>query len=117
MSPEARDIQAVGTILTKRSSESEDGKSKYVLKGYNTDYIGIREGIHRKMSPANLMLMRSEKEAQHSLLEPVVWLVQLYTLFSNWECKIFSYTIQLRKTPTPLLITTTSGPCQSRHQN
>jgi shikimate 5-dehydrogenase/shikimate kinase/3-dehydroquinate dehydratase len=53
ISPEARDIQAVNTILMERSSEPEDGKSKYLLKGYNTDYIGIRECVHRNMSPAN----------------------------------------------------------------
>lgn len=53
ISPEARDIQAVNTILIERSSEPEDRISKYVLKGYNTDFIGIRECIHRNLSPAN----------------------------------------------------------------
>lgn len=53
ISPEARDIQAVNTILIERYSDPEDGTSKHVLKGYNTDYVGIRECIHRNMSPAN----------------------------------------------------------------
>lgn len=53
ISPEARDIQAVNTILKVRSLEPEDGVPRYVLKGYNTDYIGIRECVHRNISPAN----------------------------------------------------------------
>lgn len=52
-SPAARDIQAVNTILLDRSTTSENGKSKPILRGYNTDYIGIRDCIYRNLSPAN----------------------------------------------------------------
>lgn len=53
ISPAARDIQAVNTILLDRSTTSEDGKSKPIMRGYNTDYIGIRDCIYRNLSPAN----------------------------------------------------------------
>ncbi|QKX55853.1 uncharacterized protein TRUGW13939_02952 [Talaromyces rugulosus] len=53
ISPAARDIQAVNTILLDRSATTENEKSKPIMRGYNTDHIGIRDCIYRNLSPAN----------------------------------------------------------------
>lgn len=51
ISPDARDIHAVNTVVVQRFQEN--GKPYTKLKGYNTDYIGIRDCIDRNLSPAN----------------------------------------------------------------
>lgn len=53
ISPAARDIQAVNTVVLDRSTTSENGHPKLIMRGYNTDYIGIRDCIYTNLSPAN----------------------------------------------------------------
>jgi shikimate 5-dehydrogenase/shikimate kinase len=52
VSPEARDIGAVNTIVVDRV-QNADGSRDTILKGFNTDHIGIRQCIYRHLSPAN----------------------------------------------------------------
>lgn len=51
ISPDARDIHAVNTVVVQHCRKN--GKPYTKLKGYNTDYIGIRDCIDRNLSPAN----------------------------------------------------------------
>lgn len=51
ISPDARDIHAVNTVVVQHCQEN--GKPYTKLKGYNTDYIGIKYCIDRNLSPAN----------------------------------------------------------------
>jgi shikimate 5-dehydrogenase/shikimate kinase len=52
ISPDARDINAVNTVVVERQYEP-DGTEVTVRKGYNTDYIGVRHCIQKHLSPAN----------------------------------------------------------------
>ncbi|KIW11326.1 shikimate-5-dehydrogenase [Exophiala spinifera] len=54
ISPEARDIGAVNTVVVERG-QNQPGDYDTILKGYNTDHIGIRKCIERKISPANVI--------------------------------------------------------------
>ncbi|GAQ38271.1 hypothetical protein AtubIFM55763_010034 [Aspergillus tubingensis] len=49
VSPDAQDIHAVNTVVIQRSNNP----SSKILKGYNTDYLGIRDCIYKHLSPAN----------------------------------------------------------------
>lgn len=51
MALDARHIGAVNTVLVERNSTGEHPQA--FLKGYNTDYIGVRSCIERNLSPAN----------------------------------------------------------------
>ncbi|KAH1298404.1 hypothetical protein KXX11_007000 [Aspergillus fumigatus] len=51
ISPDARNINAVNTVVLKR--HRHDGQVVTTRKGYNTDYIGVRNCIHQHLSPAN----------------------------------------------------------------
>lgn len=55
VSDEAREIGAVNTITIHRAETTYGGDSSVVLKGHNTDHIGLRECIYRNLSPANLV--------------------------------------------------------------
>ncbi|KAJ5133273.1 hypothetical protein N7448_001697 [Penicillium atrosanguineum] len=52
VSPDAKDINAVNTITLEHKYQS-DGKRVTIRRGYNTDYIGIRDCIDKHLSPAN----------------------------------------------------------------
>jgi shikimate 5-dehydrogenase len=52
INPDARDINAVNTVVLERQHKL-DGSEKSIRKGYNTDYIGIRNCIYNHLSPAN----------------------------------------------------------------
>ncbi|PYH87758.1 pentafunctional AROM polypeptide [Aspergillus ellipticus CBS 707.79] len=52
ISPEAKDIRAVNTVVIERNHPT-NGNQSTVLRGYNTDYIGIRDCIDKNLSPAN----------------------------------------------------------------
>jgi shikimate 5-dehydrogenase/3-dehydroquinate dehydratase len=52
ISPDARDINAVNTVVLERQYEP-NGTEVTVRKGYNTDYIGVRHCIQKHLSPAN----------------------------------------------------------------
>jgi shikimate 5-dehydrogenase len=52
VSPDAKDINAVNTIVLEHKYQP-DGKRVTIRRGYNTDYIGIRDCIDRHLSPAN----------------------------------------------------------------
>ncbi|KAJ0425643.1 hypothetical protein BJY00DRAFT_308376 [Aspergillus carlsbadensis] len=52
ISPDAREINAVNTVVIKRQYEP-DGTEVTVRKGYNTDYIGVRHCVQKHLSPAN----------------------------------------------------------------
>lgn len=54
ISPEARDIGAVNTVVVERRQD-QSNQTNDILKGYNTDHVGIRECIERKISPANFI--------------------------------------------------------------
>ncbi|KAI9929758.1 hypothetical protein ASPWEDRAFT_110519 [Aspergillus wentii DTO 134E9] len=49
ISPDAKDIHAINTVLVEQSQKN----GATILKGYNTDYIGIKDGIEKNLSPAN----------------------------------------------------------------
>ncbi|RHZ63471.1 putative pentafunctional AROM polypeptide [Aspergillus thermomutatus] len=51
ISSDARDINAVNTVVIER--HRQDGQMVTTRKGYNTDYIGVRNCIHKHLSPAN----------------------------------------------------------------
>jgi shikimate 5-dehydrogenase len=53
VSEEARQIGAVNTVLVERRNESGANSKNLVLRGHNTDHIGLRECICRNISPAN----------------------------------------------------------------
>ncbi|KAL2853587.1 hypothetical protein BJX68DRAFT_274769 [Aspergillus pseudodeflectus] len=52
ISPDARDINAVNTVVIQRQYEPS-GAEVTIRKGYNTDYIGVRHCIQKHLSPAN----------------------------------------------------------------
>lgn len=52
ISPEARDMNAVNTVVLEHKYQA-DGNRNTISKGYNTDYIGIRDCIDKHLSPAN----------------------------------------------------------------
>jgi len=54
ISPEARDIGAVNTVVIERL-QNQSNHTDTILKGYNTDHVGIRESLERKISPANFI--------------------------------------------------------------
>ncbi|RDW76326.1 putative pentafunctional AROM polypeptide [Aspergillus mulundensis] len=54
ISPDARDINAVNTVVLERRHNADGGDTEVVTrKGYNTDYIGLRNCIQKHLSPAN----------------------------------------------------------------
>ncbi|KAJ5666684.1 hypothetical protein N7462_011093, partial [Penicillium macrosclerotiorum] len=52
VSPDAKDINAVNTVVLDHKYRS-DGQRVTIRRGYNTDYIGIRDCIDKHLSPAN----------------------------------------------------------------
>ena len=52
ISPDARDINAVNTVILEHRIESNGAKTPF-YHGYNTDYIGIKDCIYSHLSPAN----------------------------------------------------------------
>ncbi|KAL2830278.1 hypothetical protein BDW59DRAFT_178016 [Aspergillus cavernicola] len=52
ISRDARDINAVNTVVLERRYQS-DGSEVTPRRGYNTDYIGVRNCIRKHLSPAN----------------------------------------------------------------
>ncbi|KIW48941.1 shikimate 5-dehydrogenase [Exophiala oligosperma] len=54
VSPEAQDIGAVNTLVIERRQD-QSNNTDTIMKGYNTDHVGIRECIERKISPANFI--------------------------------------------------------------
>ncbi|KAL4969884.1 putative pentafunctional AROM polypeptide [Aspergillus stella-maris] len=49
---DAKDVNAVNTIVLDRQYRA-DGTYVTTSKGYNTDYIGLKNCIHKHLSPAN----------------------------------------------------------------
>ena len=52
ISPEALDINAVNTVILHQEGQPNGGR-KTIRKGYNTDYLGIKDCVYRHLSPAN----------------------------------------------------------------
>ncbi|KAJ5363447.1 uncharacterized protein N7496_009160 [Penicillium cataractarum] len=52
VSSDAKDINAVNTVVLEHS-QLPNGERVTIRRGYNTDYIGIRDCIHKHLSPAN----------------------------------------------------------------
>ncbi|KAJ5256652.1 hypothetical protein N7478_012756 [Penicillium angulare] len=52
VSSDARDMNAVNTVVLEHQYPPSGG-TKIVRKGFNTDYIGIRDCIYKYLSPAN----------------------------------------------------------------
>ncbi|KAE8414814.1 hypothetical protein BDV36DRAFT_285863 [Aspergillus pseudocaelatus] len=52
ISPEALDINAVNTVVLHQECQP-NGVCKTIRKGYNTDYLGIKDCIYKHLSPAN----------------------------------------------------------------
>lgn len=52
ISSEARDMNAVNTVVLEPKYQV-DGDQNTIRRGYNTDYIGIRDCIDKHLSPAN----------------------------------------------------------------
>jgi shikimate 5-dehydrogenase/shikimate kinase len=52
VSPDAKDINAVNTIVLEHKYQP-NGERVTIRRGYNTDYIGIRDCIDKHLSPAN----------------------------------------------------------------
>ncbi|OOQ88143.1 Quinate repressor protein [Penicillium brasilianum] len=52
VSSDAKDINAVNTVVLEHS-QLPSGERVTIRRGYNTDYIGIRDCIHKHLSPAN----------------------------------------------------------------
>jgi shikimate 5-dehydrogenase len=52
VSPDAKNINAVNTIVLEHKYQP-NGQRVTVRRGYNTDYIGIRDCIDKHLSPAN----------------------------------------------------------------
>ena len=53
VTPDARCIGAVNTIVVEKDSINGQPCKRPILKGYNTDYIGIMNCIQLNLSPAN----------------------------------------------------------------
>lgn len=51
--PDARCIGAVNTVVIEKDYISDQPMKRPILKGYNTDYIGIMSCIQLNLSPAN----------------------------------------------------------------
>ncbi|OGE58489.1 hypothetical protein PENARI_c001G02777 [Penicillium arizonense] len=52
INPDARDINAVNTVVLEHESQP-NGDRRFFWRGYNTDYIGVKDCIHGHLSPAN----------------------------------------------------------------
>ncbi|OQE44721.1 hypothetical protein PENCOP_c002G02263 [Penicillium coprophilum] len=52
ISPDARDINAVNTVVLEHRIQSNGVRTPF-YRGYNTDYIGIKDCVHSHLSPAN----------------------------------------------------------------
>jgi shikimate 5-dehydrogenase len=52
INPDAKDINAVNTVVLEHESQPS-GDRRFFWRGYNTDYIGIKDCIHGHLSPAN----------------------------------------------------------------
>lgn len=53
VAPDARCIGAVNTVVIEKDFISGQPMKRPILKGYNTDYIGIMNCIQLSLSPAN----------------------------------------------------------------
>ncbi|KAJ5337721.1 hypothetical protein N7452_004449 [Penicillium brevicompactum] len=52
VSPDARDINAVNTVVLKHRTDSNGVKTRF-YHGHNTDYVGIKDCVYSHLSPAN----------------------------------------------------------------
>lgn len=52
ISPDARDINAVNTVVLEHKFQPNGVRTPF-YRGYNTDYIGIKDCVHSHLSPAN----------------------------------------------------------------
>lgn len=52
ISPDARDINAVNTVVLEHKVQPSGVRTPF-YRGYNTDYIGIKDCVHSHLSPAN----------------------------------------------------------------
>ncbi|CAI7623576.1 unnamed protein product [Penicillium glandicola] len=52
ISPDARDINAVNTVVLEHKVQPNGVRTPF-YRGYNTDYIGIKDCVHSHLSPAN----------------------------------------------------------------
>ncbi|KAJ5496904.1 hypothetical protein N7463_008891 [Penicillium fimorum] len=52
ISPDATDINAVNTVVLEHKIQPNGVRTPF-YRGYNTDYIGIKDCVHNHLSPAN----------------------------------------------------------------